>query len=767
VNGFVRDLESGESLVGVTVYAQDYLIGTVTNRYGFFSLTLKADSVLLLISHIGYTPQLIHANLNEDIQLNILLKPSVMGLEEVEVIADGETDVEILQMSGVSLAISDIKDLPVLAGEVDIFKTLQLLPGVQSGIEGTSGLYVRGGGPDQNLVLLDGIPVYNPNHLFGFLSVFSDDAIKDVSIIKGGFPARYGGRLSSVVELTMKEGDLHQYKGSASAGLIASSFTFEGPIRKGKSSFLVSGRRTYIDILTLPFQLLSDNDDRSGYYFYDVTMKGNYLLSNKDRIYLSFYTSRDRAYEYQVYGSDVVDTSVRDELGWRNLTVTGRWNRVLGSKIFVNTLLGLSLYRSRNQDEERNERGVQHISFLSGITDGIGRIDFEYIPVPSHHLRFGFGTTIHSYHTGAFSERWSGTDVVPFDTLYTPDYLNRAMEVNAYVEDELRLSSMLLINAGVHASSFFVGRHGYHSVQPRVGLRWRLNSNSSLKFSFASMKQYVHLLATTSGISLPLDLWVPATTKVRPQEAIQYGIGLTQKLRNGNYDIAVEGFYKTINNVIAYKDGTHHYSYTPSDNWENRVAVGNGLSYGAELFVHKKRGRITGWIGYSLTKTNRTFADLNNGKSFPYRYDRLHDVSLAVNIQWNESVRLAFTWVYGTGQAVWLPLGQSYGRFHRPIPQYSNNSVRSEVTPIRVYGERNSYRMPEHHRLDIAIHMSRKLKWAQRRLSFGVYNAYYRKNAFAIEVTQRSSDFEEAQYLVFNKITAFPIIPSVNYRLDF
>ncbi len=766
VSGFVRDSESGENLIGATVYAPDYEIGTTTNRYGFFSLTLEADSLSLVISHVGYTPQFVHTGLEEDIRLNILLEPTVVGLEEVEVVAPSGTGLESLQMSEISLSVAQIQDLPALAGEIDILKTLQLLPGVQSGIEGTSGLYVRGGSPDQNLILLDGVPVYNPNHLFGFLSVFNDDAIKDVSLIKGGFPARYGGRLSSILELTMKEGDLNRYKGTASVGLVASSFTVEGPIIKNKSSFLIAARRTYIDILAFPFQAFSGSDNRSGYYFYDVSVKANYFVSDRDRIYLSVYTSRDRLYERDVYGGDIANISVRDDIGWRNLTITSRWNRVLGSKLFVNTLLGFTLYRSRNQAEEGNESGVQHVSFLSGITDGLGRVDFEYIPAPSHYVRFGLGSTLHSYHTGAFSERWHGAEVVPFDTLYTPDYLTNGAEFHAYAEDEIRLSSWLWINTGIHASSFFVQERSYHSIQPRVGIRLGLDSKSAVKMSFASMKQYVHVLTTSSGVSLPLDLWVPATDRVRPQEAIQLALGFYRVFPERNYDISIEGFYKKISHVIEYKDGTHHYNYSPTDNWENRIESGNGTSFGAELFVQKKRGRITGWVGYSLTKTTRKFAQLNNGKEFPYRYDRLHDVSLTANWQWKESTNIALAWVYGTGQAAWLPLGQSYGVTHLPIPEYFSNSDHLPITPLRIYGDRNSFRMPAHHRLDLAIHFARELKWAERRLSFGAYNAYNRKNTFGIEAAEALPEHREEQYLVFKKITAFPIIPFVNYRLE-
>ena len=772
VSGFVKDGESGENLIGATVYAPYFRIFTTTNRYGFFSLTVDADSVTLEISHIGYTPTVVHRMLEADIQLNVLLQPVVVRLDGIEVVArSGESPVEAVQMSEVKLPVAKIRALPALAGEVDVLKTLQLIPGVQSGREGTSGLYVRGGSPDQNLVLLDGVTIYNASHLFGLLSVFNGDAIKDVTLIKGGFPARYGGRLSSVIDLSMKEGNLKKFEGTASIGLVASSFTVEGPIRKDRSSFIVAARRTYLDLLVYPFL---KKGMKSGYYFYDLSAKTNYIISDKDRLYLSFYTGHDRGYtrhRFLEYG-DRIEGRYDQNLGWRNMTVTGRWNRILGPRLFVNVLVGFTRYRLRTLSEETsrpvNDPGVTALyqtSFLSGITDGVGRLDFEFAPRPSHYVRFGLSGTAHAYHTGAFSERQSGVDISPVDTLYTPDYLTKSIEFSAYVEDEVRLFPELTIDAGVHASSFLAAGKRYGSVQPRIGIRWRLGATTALKISFASMQQYIHLLTTTSGISLPMDLWVPATDRVRPQKASQVALGLARTLRDGQYVVTIESYYKKMSNLIEYSEGANYYG-AAAGSWQDRVEHGQGWSYGGELFIQKNFGRITGWTGYSLTRTERRFAELNDGKVFPYRYDRLHDVSLIISWRMKESIEIAGLWVYGTGQAVWLPIGHFYGFAHDAGGDHWP-SFRSGRHTLRVYGDRNSSRMPSYHRFDLAVHLRRDGRKAKRTLSFGVYNAYNRKNPFVLEASVILGEDREERYVIFKKTSLFPVLPFATYRLEF
>lgn len=770
ISGFVLDQESGENLIGATVYAPYYRKGTTTNRYGFFSLTVDADSITLAISHVGYLPVVLHRRLANDLRLDVLLQPMAVNLNEIEVIAPaGEPFVDVMQTGTIKLPVAKIRSLPVLAGEVDVLKTLQLLTGVQSGREGSSGLYVRGGSPDQNLVLLDGVTVYNASHLFGFLSVFNGDAIKDVTLIKGGFPARYGGRLSSVVDLSMKEGNLKEFEGTANIGLVASSFTVEGPIKKDQASFLVAARRTYLDLLVYPFL---KKRSKVGYYFYDVSAKANSVVSEKDRVYLSFYTGHDRGYSRRRFadGGTGIERHVDQDLGWRNMTATARWNRILGPRIFANVLLGYTRYRLRILSEEtlaaaNDPAAWYHSSFLSGITNGTARLDFEFAPRFRHYVRFGFGGTAHAYHTGAFSELQSIPDIAPLDTIYGPDQLTRSVEWHAYAEDEMRLFPWLKIDAGAHISGFLVAGRQYYSIQPRIGLWWGLNATTALELSYASMQQYIHLLTTTSGLSLPLDLWVPATDRVRPQKARQVTLGLVRTLQDGKYQVALESYYKKMRDLIAYKEGANYYGAAVGS-WQDQVEHGEGRSFGGELFIQKKTGRITGWAGYSLIRTERRFAELNDGRVFPYRYDRLHDVSLVVNWRWNESIELAGTWVYGTGQAIWLPIGHFYGFEHEPGGD-NLSSLHSGPRILRVYGARNASRMPAYHRFDIAMHLKRNRQRMERILSFGIYNLYNRKNPFLLEASVVRGEDREEQYLLFKKTSLFPILPFVTYRLEF
>ena len=775
ISGFVVDAESSESLVGATVSAPDLGIGTTTNRYGFFSLSVPADSVRLVVSHVGYLPHTLNLTLTDDLRLNIELNPEATTLDEMEVIAVGESSVEAVQMSLIKLPIGTIRALPVLAGETDVFKSLQLLPGVQSGREGTSGLYVRGGSPDQNLVLLDGVTVYNPSHLYGFLSVFNSDAIKDITLIKGGIPARYGGRLSSVIDLSMEEGNMKEFEGTASVGIVASSITFQGPVKKDRASFIVAARRTYLDLLVYPF--LAENQ-KTGYYFYDASAKINYITSSKDRVYLSFYTGHDRGYRRINSSQELINEQGRrrEVFGWRNLAATARWNRVWGAKFFSNALLGYTRYRTgvRSREEIRqldNHSEILHFRrtlLLSGITDFTGRMDFDWIPNPVHYIRFGAGGTVHLYNTGTLSEREFGVDIASIDTVYNPDHRIRALELHTYIEDEVKLSSDLSVNAGVRASSFFVKGRQYHSLQPRFNVRWKLATNVAFKASFSVLKQNSHLLPAANGLSLPLDLWVPATGQVRPQRATQAASGFAWSSPRGAYEVTVESFYKWMDSQIEFTEGARINNLS-GDSWQDRIETGKGWSYGGELFVRKSTGRVTGWIGYSLTKARRKFPALNGGRTFPFRFDRLHDVSAVAICELSPSINLSAVWVYGTGQAVWLSVGHFHGLKHDPggaMDYFEQDNSRL----LRVYGERNSVRMRAYHRLDLSMQLKRSLRWAHRTLSFGAYNTYSRQNPFLLQTkrTQERNELgDELKYLIFEQVSAFPVIPFVNYRLEF
>lgn len=764
VSGYIKDTTNGEVLIGANVFDLKSSSGTSSNTYGFYSLTLPKDSVNLVYSYVGYQPQTARLLLTQDTVISIELSESAL-LDEI-VISASEADKiqEVTQMSSISVPVEQIKSLPAFLGEVDVLKTLQLLPGVQSGNEGTSGLYVRGGGPDQNLILLDGVPVYNASHLFGFFSVFNADAINNVQLIKGGFPARYGGRLSSVIDISMKEGNMKEFHGEGSLGIIAGKLTLEGPIVKDKTSFIISGRRTWIDVLARPLiRSQTDGEETVGYYFYDLNAKVNHKFSDRDRLYLSAYLGDDRFYARYQYEdiNNGVELEDEDEAGlqWGNITSALRWNHMFTPKLFSNTTLTYSRYRFDINNEYRYEylddsgNGVlvdQGLArYLSGIEDFAAKIDFDFIPSPQHYVRFGVSAIRHTFRPGALNVRYN--DEVSEETIDTTlgSQETDAVEFAAYVEDDLELGRRLKFNIGLHFSGFRVNDEFYTSIQPRIAGRYLLNEQLSLKVSYVQMAQFIHLL-TNSGIGLPTDLWVPATDQVRPQTAQQWALGGAYNWTSG-YEISLEGYYKDMRNLIEYREGANFIDV--NEDWQNKVAVGDGRSYGAELLIQKKQGRTTGWLGYTLSWTDRQFEELNFGERFPYKYDRRHDLGVAVVHQWRERIDLSATWVFGSGNAITLPTAIYSGRGN----SFFGGSIYD-------YGERNSYRMRAFHRLDASITFHKKTRWGKRAWVLGVYNAYSRRNPFYLYLDESSDPSRESQ---FRQVSLFPIIPSISYRFNF
>ncbi len=757
ISGYIKDKGSGESLIAANVFNRSDLKGTTSNTYGFYSLTLPQDSITLIFSYVGYTSVEYKFYLDKNIELNIELASSI-ELDEIVITAEEEIQQQT-QMSAVTVQIKQIQALPSLMGEVDVLKVLQLLPGVQSGTEGSSGLYVRGGGPDQNLILLDGVPIYNSSHLFGFFSVFNADAINNVDLIKGGFPARYGGRLSSVIDISMKEGNAKEFKGTATIGLIASKITLEAPIIKDKTSFLFSARRTYIDILARPL-IKAQNDGKmvAGYYFYDLNAKINHKFSNKDRLYLSGFLGKDKAYSR--YKDSYVDvdrtTEYNDEFGlnWGNAIAAARWNHVFTPKLFSNLTLTYSRYNfavftnseTKTTTPSGTDSDIFAIEYSSGIEDFAAKADFDFIPNPNHYIRFGASATHHLFNPGVLSYQSNDVDTV------AGSFETAALEFASYIEDDFKVGEKLKINAGVHLSGFKVENDFYTSVQPRVALRYLLNSSIAIKASYAQMAQFIHLL-TNSGIGLPTDLWVPSTSRVKPQTSFQYALGIA-KTFNKSYELSIEGYYKEMDNLIEYKDGASFTSV--NKDWQDKIEAGSGTSYGAEIFLQKKLGKITGWVGYTLSWSNRQFENINFGKEFPYRYDRRHDVSITSIYKINDRVELAAVWVYGTGNAVSLPTNtylkqsESYDYY-----SYSNN--------VEYYEGRNGFRMNAYHRLDFNIAWTKVKKNGIRKFTLGFYNMYNRRNPFFI---QASFDYE-TQQKKFVQYSLLPIVPSVSYRFDF
>lgn len=749
ISGYIEDAASGEKLIAANIFDTKSASGNTTNTYGFYSLTLPTDSVLLNYSYIGYKSQLLDFNLTKDTVINIRLF-SEATMDEIEVVSDRlERIEESSQMSVIEIPVKQIKKIPALLGEVDVLKTLQLLPGVQSGGEGQTGLYVRGGSPDQNLVLLDGVPIYNVSHLLGIFSVFNADAIKNVTLTKGGFPARYGGRLSSVLEINMKEGNMQEFHGEGTISLISSKLTLEGPIIKDKTSFLISARRTYADLIFKPILKNSQPDGQEidpKLYFYDLNAKIQHKINDKHRLFLSLYSGQDIFYNTYTE-PDLVSEGGID---WGNQIAALRWNWEINNKLFANTTLTYSNYdiQFTNAFREGSGDDAQRFEarYLSGIKDLGGKIDFDYIPHPNHYIRFGAIATKHEYNPGALAFNTRVGDI-NIDTLVGQEKL-QSTEYAIYVEDDIKMGA-LKANVGLHFSAFSVEDQFYTSLQPRLGLRYLLNNNWALKAAYTNMTQYINLL-TSEALTLPTDLWVPSTKQIKPQRSWQAALGVAKTLKN-DYEISIEAFYKKMNNVVSYEEGSSFFNGFTS-NWQDKITQGEGEAYGLEVFLQKKQGRTTGWIGYTLAWNNRTFDFINGGEKFPFRFDRRHDFSFVLSHEVSKAISFSAAWVYGTGNAISLNTGR-----------YKD----SPGSEIEILGDKNAFRMSDFHRLDLSIEFFRKKPKWERKWIISVYNAYWHRNPYyIISDTDFDPDTGE-QKRVLKEISILPIIPSIAYSFKF
>ena len=750
ISGYVSDKKTGEKIIGAVIIDGRSKLGTTSNTYGFFSLTLPADSVRLFISYLGYMAQKKTFYLGADKLLNIDLFPD-NELKTVEIIAspEGGDIADRTRMSTINIPMEQLRKVPALLGEVDVLKVLQLMPGVKSGGEGSSGLYVRGGGPDQNLILLDGAPIYNASHLFGFFSTFNADAIKNVELTKGGFPARYGGRLSSVIDISMKEGNMRKYNVEGQIGIISSKLMVEGPIWKNRTSFIVTARRTYLDKLMRPIiRATTGGEGDGGYYFYDLNLKVNHKISDRDRLFLSIYKGLDKFF-FASGGRFTGDISYGGYLRWGNTLGAARWNHLFNSKLFCNTSITYTEYKFGVGQEMKDYRNdtKQSSDYFSGINDWSGKINFDYIPAPNHYIKYGMHYTYHTFKTGAQQYKTQGFERDVDSVAGNPSIF--ANEANIYSEDDWKIGSRLKVNIGIHAAAFMVQDNIYKSLQPRFSGRYLLPGNWSVKASYASMMQFIHLLSN-SNVGLPTDLWVPATKKIRPQRSYQVAAGLAKSLRNNTYELSVEGYYKEMRDIIDYLDGANFIG--GSNDWEKKVDQGRGWSYGGEFLLQKKKGKYTGWIGYTLSWTNRQFPNINDGKIYPYKYDRRHDISFVNIYKISNKVDIALTWIYGTGNAISLPV-QTYPA--APSASWYGGDV-------QYYGSKNNYRMAPYHRMDISVNRHKKKKWGRVTWSFGAYNVYGRQNPYFLY-------FSNNQYgrRQLKQVSLFPFIPSVSWSFKF
>ena len=784
ISGYVTDGENGENLIGANVIFKNKLQGTTTNTYGFYSITVPEGQVELDFSYIGYSLESKSFNLVKDFRLNVALSSSLTNIDEVVVLGE-ENVVEKTQASIVEVPIEQIKNIPALFGEVDVLKAIQLLPGVQSGGEGSSGFYVRGGGPDQNLILLDGVPVYNASHLFGFFSVFNADAIKNVRLTKGGFPSRFGGRLSSVLEIDMKEGNMKNFQAEGSIGLISAKLTLQGPIIKDKTSFIVSGRRTYIDILAQPFIKSANQGNPAGYYFYDLNAKLNHKFSEKDRLYVSAYTGLDRFYYQFSTGQDKVNSNdgvfssqTAAGLQWGNITSALRWNHLFGNKLFSNATITYSNYKfdtdfnyyNKFNYETFNQADSLEFNYFSGIRDYGAKIEFDYLPSPNHFIKFGLNYTRHHFYPGTMD-------------LYLASYINDSLDITnnidtvfdfskqlfsddsyIFIEDDIKVNDRLKVNIGLHLGQFYTLGKTYLSLQPRISTRYLLNKDLSIKVSYAEMQQNIHLLSNTSS-GLPNDIWVPSTDSVSPQYSKQYAASVNHIFSNGLFEFSLEGYYKNMSDLITLKGGSR---ITGFDDWRTKIdSNGLGRSYGLELFLQKKKGKTTGWIGYTLSYSERKFENINFGKWYPYKYDRRHDISIVLAHKINERIDLGLTWVYGTGNSITFADAR--------YPSIGVNGLNSSLNignsqnEIEYFPSRNNLRMDAYHRLDFGVNFHKIKKWGKRTWSLGVYNAYSRKNPYYIYIDESTQlvNNEIVNNRVAKQVSLFPIIPSVSYKFKF
>ena len=761
ISGYIKDSLNGETLIGSTITVQGQARGVISNAYGFYSLTLTEGDYILICTNIGYQPKLLKLSIYQNTPFNFELLPKITSSQAIIITSrKRDQNVKNAQMGKVDLSIEQIKDIPAFLGETDILKTIQLLPGVRNAGEGSAGIYVRGGGPDQNLIMLDDAVVYNTGHLFGFFSIFNSDAIKSTSLIKGGIPAQYGGRLSSVLDISMKEGNDKTLQFEGGIGIVASRFSLQGPIKKNKASFIISARRTYADALVKPLFKKTSPYRGSGYYFYDLNAKVNYKFSEKDRIYLSGYFGKDRF--------DFVNKKQSLDIGvpWGNATATFRWNHVFNVKLFGNTTLVFNDYQF-NFFATQNDF---QLKLLSGIRDLNLKQDFDLYPFTGHKLKFGGAYTYHTFTPTVLSGKQDSTIFKPRNA-----QSKYAHEGALYVQDDWDINGKIKINAGIRWSAFqqigsyriynndvngnhldsTVFRKGqpvvtYQGLEPRFTLRYSIDEVTSFKASVTKNNQYIHLVSN-AGTTLPTDLWVPSTYRVKPQISWLYAAGLFKNLRGDMYETSVEIYYKTMENQLEYKEG-----YTPNtlEDTENYFTFGKGWSYGAEFFVNKSRGRLTGWLGYTLSWVWRKFPGLNHGEKYPAKYDRRNDLSLVAIYELNNKWKLSADFVYGSGNTATLP-----ERF------YIFDGVLTQE-----YSAINQYRLPAYHRLDFsAIYKPSKKKehkihseWV-----FSVYNLYSRKNPYFIYFSQEGNPYNGTLQVQAKQVSLFPIIPAITWNFKF
>lgn len=773
LSGFVEDAETGERLIGARIMILGSKMGALSNSEGFFSLKFQKETgAQLIVTYLGYLPDTILID-GLDADALIIAMQTGFSLETVNIVAP------VSQVGKLRLTMEQIKSLPSLAGEVDAMRAFQLLPGVAGGNEGTAALYVRGGSPDQNLVLLDDVPLYYVNHVGGFLSIFDPNTINQMTLIKGGFPARYGGRLSSVLEVYTKSGNQQKLRGNFHLGMLSGGLTLEGPLMSEKTTFLLSARRSFVDAFTrVASQLSSTGNYSAGYTFYDLNGKITHRLSPSDLLSFSVYHGQDGLF---AKGNNVEEEAggagkeyrykSRTQLNWGNTTAALRWQHLFHDELNGKVILGYTRFHyltqvTASKTDPANDSLISDFlrNFHSNVQDGFVKAHLDWYPDERHHLELGGTGTVHFFRPGssAFRQTSEGGNLID---VTSGDASIPAVEGNIYVADTWRPTTTISVEAGLHASLFNVQGKTYPSLQPRLQLTWDPNQRLLFHGSFSQMQQALHLLSNSGG-GLPTDLWVPATSAIPPQKAWQIVLGAAVQLdRDGSWHLSTENFYKEMSQLIDFRSGTDFFS--GGNDWQEEVVQGGmGEVYGTEWLLEKRKGRFTGWIGYTLSWNWRRFDQIDNGERFPYTYDRRHDLSVVGNFDANERVKLSASWTYATGRAVTLTPGL--------VPSLNTDwrCGREECTPLfyglqqgHLYPSRNNYRMPAYHRLDISVSFTEEIPdkpGAARTWRFGLYNAYWRQNPYFIFL-----EYDDSGAPKLFQFSLFPLLPSLSFERTF
>jgi len=770
LSGVVKDAATGETFAGAYVILTDSTSklapnAAITNLAGFYSVTVEKGTYSLNVTYLGYKPISEKISLISNIKKNIEMETAAFVADAVVITGKIEDrNVTGVNVGKMEMKIEAIKAMPAFMGEVDVLKAIQLLPGIQSGSEGNSGFYVRGGNADQNLILLDDAPIYNPGHLFGFFSIFNPDAVKNIEVIKSGMPANYGSRLASIVDVNQKEGNMKNYELDGGIGVIFARLAVQGPIKKDKASFIISGRRTYIDWLIQPFLKKSSPFKGAKFYFYDLNAKFNIIINEKHRIYFGAYYGRD------VYGFKSKSGSVHSTFSWGNGAFSLRWNYILSPKLFLNTSSTFSDYKFKTE----MKRGVYNFGISSGIRDGAFKSELTFLPNPNHNVKFGIHYIFHTFFPSNYEVEAGENNYLTIPKS-KPFYAN---ELAIYANDEWNILKWLKVSYGLRYSHFshigkfsrcifdenmqvignYIYKPGqiakqYNYPEPRISARFLLDTLTSIKVSYTFNTQYLHQISMAT-VSLPTDVWMPSTSFIKPQIGHQVSLGVFKNFHKNMFEAYIDAYYKQMNNLTEYKDGWDFSSLQL--NMDQILTQGKGYSWGIEFFLQKNKGWFTGFIGYTLSFTKRHFTDLNNHNWFWAKYDRRHDVSISLNFEViRNKLSISAVWVFASGNTMTIPVGY----------YFFNGNIITE------YSNRNVYRMPPYHRLDLSINWNIvKRKHFETGLNFSIFNLYNQKNPFFIFYETKTNFDMEAQPQVFEmttkayKMSLFPIIPSINWN---